>query len=314
MVKKVSGAYWTDAEIKEAIEEWKKKRPARLKTGEWRVEDVPFYEAGRLPRSDLWHRVDFLDEVELIYDKNWGASGLGKLREVALVRPSEGDLNIFEKQDSIFMNRPVQANLKEWQKEHDGFAQILRDNGVKVHLIEYPKPEIGYSIIGPYGPMRGMWAAAEICVVWGGALVSRYGCWNPLGKGRERPLTAWLANQGCPILYTIIGKGIGECGVLQPLADDAVLIPRGMAFNEEGINQLRPILERVGITTIVETHLTSWAPSVKKWEGCGAYHPDGFMNVLAPGKILVCDKFCHWDTMSWFEDNDFVLVEIASDE
>ena len=44
MVKKEPGAYWTDEEIKEAIDEWRKKRPEKLETGDWRVEDVPFYE------------------------------------------------------------------------------------------------------------------------------------------------------------------------------------------------------------------------------------------------------------------------------
>lgn len=168
MAKKAPGAYWTDEEIKEAIDEWRRTRPGKLKTGVWRVEDVPFYELGRPPRVDLWQRVDYLDEYDLTYGKKWGASGIGKLKEVAVVRPTEQDLYIFEKQDPVFMGRPVQANLEKLQKEHDNTVQALRDNGVTVHYIEYPKPAIG-----PLGPIRGQWAANNAFVAGGGVLVTR---------------------------------------------------------------------------------------------------------------------------------------------
>jgi len=36
-MEKAPGAYWTDEEIKNAIEEWKKKRQEKLKTGDWRM-------------------------------------------------------------------------------------------------------------------------------------------------------------------------------------------------------------------------------------------------------------------------------------
>ena len=156
MIKKDPGAYWTDNEIKEAIEAWKQKRPEKLQTGEWRVEDVPFYEQGRVPRLDLWNRVSFLDEVEIIWGKPWGASGIGRLREAAVCRPCEYDIHIYEKQDPGFMNRPTVPNLEKWQKEHDDYVQVLEQNGVTIHYIEYPKPPIG-----GHGPIRGCWATCE---------------------------------------------------------------------------------------------------------------------------------------------------------
>ncbi|MBW2341774.1 MAG: hypothetical protein JRF50_15760, partial [Deltaproteobacteria bacterium] len=236
MKEKAAGAYWTDEEIKEAINEWRKKRPERLESGNWRVEDIPFYEPGKPPRADLWHRVDYLDEYDLTYGKKWGASGIGKLREIAVIRPTEQDLHIFEKQDPVFMRRPVQANLEVWQKEHDEMVKIFRENGVTVHYIEYPKPAIG-----PLGPIRGQWAGRECFIAWGGAIVTRYGCWNPMNKGRERVLNEWLVKQGCPTLLTIIGKGVAECSCFVPIADDAIVVGRGLAYNAEGIEQVRPV-------------------------------------------------------------------------
>ena len=308
MVKKDPGAYWSDEEITEAIDEWRKKRPEKLKSGDWRVEDVPFYEPGRPPRVDLWHRLDYLDEYDLAYGKHWGASGIGTLREIAVIRPTEQDLHIFEKQDPIFMRRPVQADLEKWQKEHDNLVKAYRDNGINVHYIEYPKPAIG-----SYGPIRGQWAGREAFVTWGGALVTRYGCWNPLNKGREKVLTEWLVNQGCPVLLTVIGKGVCETGTLYSFADDALVVGRGMAYNEDGIEQIRPVLQRVGITTIVEMHISGWIETLK-WPIASNMHVDGCFGVLDLGKVLIYPASIGYESIKWFRDKGFEIVEVDVDE
>jgi N-dimethylarginine dimethylaminohydrolase len=308
MKKKTWGGYWTDEELKEAIDEWRKGRPEKLKTGDWLVEDIPFYEPGRPPRVDLWHRIDYLDEYDLTYDKKWGASGIGKLKEMAVIRPTEQDFHIFEKQDPIFMRRPKLANLEKWQKEHDGMVQALRDEGVTVHYIEYPKPAIG-----PLGPIRGQWAGREAFVAWGGALVTRYGCWNPMNKGRERVLTEWLVNQGCPILLTVIGKGICETGTLYSFADDALVVGRGIAYNADGIEQIRPVLQRVGITTIVEAYMPGWVETLKG-PIRGHYHPDEFFGVLDLGKVLIYPGSVDFEFIKWFRDRRFEIVEVDIDE
>lgn len=308
MVKKAPGAYWTDDEIKQAIDEWRKKRPEKLKTGDWRVEDIPFYEAGRPPRVDLWHRVEYLDEYDLTYDKKWGASGIGRLREIAVIRPTEQDFHIFEKQDPVFMRRPKVADLQKWQEEHEGMVHALRDNGVIVHYIEYPKPAIG-----PLGPIRGQWAGREAFVAWGGALVTKYGGWNPMNKGRERVLTEWLVRQGCPILLTVIGKGVCETGTFYPIADDAIVIGRGISYNAQGIEQVRPVLQRVGITTIVEAYMPGWIETIKG-PVQGHYHPDEFFGVLDLGKVLIYPGAVDFEFIRWFRDRGFEIIEADIDE
>ena len=135
MVKKAPGTYWTDEEIKQAINEWRKKRPEKLKTGDWRVEDVPFYEPGLPVRTDLWHRVDYLDEYDMTYGKKWGASGLGKLREVAVCRPTEAELHTFYKKDASAFGWHTLRNLDKWQKEHDNYVEVLKENGVTPSIL-----------------------------------------------------------------------------------------------------------------------------------------------------------------------------------
>ena len=53
------------------------------------LRSFPFYEEGKVPQYQKYHaRVSYLDELELIWGKRWGAQGIGRLREVAMVRPT----------------------------------------------------------------------------------------------------------------------------------------------------------------------------------------------------------------------------------
>lgn len=311
---------WTDERIKDTIDHWKKVRVKCLQTGKWRVEDIPFYEPGRPSRADLWHKVDYLDEYDMIWGKKWGASGIGKLREMAVVRPTEADIKPFVTgrvysthpwlcmpSSAQSLPTPTPKDLENWQREHDLMVQLLREQGVTVHYIEYPEEPIG-----AYGPLGSLAAASEITVIWGGAIVPRFG-FNPFSKGRERVLTQWLVKQGCPILLTITGKGICETGVILYLADDCAVVGRGLAFNEEGISQIRPVMERAGITTILEVHYPGWLESTR-WPAGGMYHHDMFMATLDLGKVLLYPPFVGWETIKWLRDRGFELIEIQPDE
>jgi len=314
MVKKTPGAYWTDEEIKQAIDEWKKKRPDRLKTGEWKIEDIPFYEPGMLARVDLWHRVDYSDELEITWGKNWGASGIGKLREGAVCRITEWMASPFIQLDSLFIARGRKRDLKDWdkwQKEYDGLLQVLQENGVIMHNIEHAEVPIG-----PYGPLDSVYAPGEALMVWGGAIVPRFGGFSPIWRGRETVITQWLAKQGCPILLTIMGKGVGEVGngaATMPIADDCILIGQGMAFNQEGIDQITPVLHRAGITEIVEVRLPGWV-GLPEWPTTISWHLNMFMHPLDLGKVLVYPPLCGWETIKWFRDRGWEIIEISADE
>ena len=54
------------------------------------LDDFPYYEPGKVPQYQRYHaEVSYLDELELIWGKRWGAQGIGRLREVAMVQPTE---------------------------------------------------------------------------------------------------------------------------------------------------------------------------------------------------------------------------------
>ena len=63
----------------------------------------PFYEEGKVPQYHRYHaEVSYLDELPLIWGKRWGAQGIGRLREVAMVRPTETEVRKLYEQDSAF--------------------------------------------------------------------------------------------------------------------------------------------------------------------------------------------------------------------
>ncbi|MBI4284640.1 MAG: hypothetical protein HY670_01910 [Chloroflexi bacterium] len=314
---------WTDDEIRAAIKEWgEKTRPEKLKTGDWRAEDLPLCDPPGVPRLDLWHRVHYLDELELTWGKKWGASGLGKLREVVVSRPTERDMNVSPIISGSPMHHihaprvgttPTLRDLDEWQREHDTMVQILRDNGVTVHYIEYPKayPEGPSGPIGPYGPI-GVLTSIDCWVIWGGAIVGRFGI-RPTGRGKERLLSEWLARMGCPILLTISGKGVCEPGAFMNIADDCMFLALGPAANMEGINQVIPVLERAGITTVHIVQHGGWVESCE-WPMGGSYHMSLFMNPVDIGKMLLYPPLLSWPTIMWMRERGFELIEIPADE
>ncbi len=64
------------------------------------LRDFPFYEEGKVPQYHKYHaKVSYLDELELIWGKRWGAQGIGRLREVAMVRPTESEVRKLYEED-----------------------------------------------------------------------------------------------------------------------------------------------------------------------------------------------------------------------
>jgi hypothetical protein len=54
-----------------------------VKTGSTMLRSFPFYEEGKVPQYHEYHaKVSYLNELELIWGKRWGARGIGRLREV----------------------------------------------------------------------------------------------------------------------------------------------------------------------------------------------------------------------------------------
>ena len=63
-----------------------------------------FYKKDKPTRYYKYHsEVDYLDEIEKISRKKWGAQGVGRLREVAVIKPTEVEVDpLFERYLTFF--------------------------------------------------------------------------------------------------------------------------------------------------------------------------------------------------------------------
>ena len=102
-------------------------------------DDFPYYEEGKVPQYQRYHaEVSYLDELERIWGKPWGAQGIGRLREVAMVKPTESEvLKLYEQDSSFFVFNGITPNLELMQEQHAGLAKTYESLGVTVHEIRW---------------------------------------------------------------------------------------------------------------------------------------------------------------------------------
>ena len=72
----------------------------------FKMSDFPDYVGGMPPDPAVIHDIDYLDEIEKIWGRKWGAQGIGQLKEVALVMATDHENHdIFY--DDIRRGRPT---------------------------------------------------------------------------------------------------------------------------------------------------------------------------------------------------------------
>jgi len=270
-------------------------------------ESIPFYEKGKPPRHDLWLKQSFLDEEERVFGKKWGESGIGKLREVLLCRPVDPGQSIFKK-DPVYYMYPggKLPDVPRLQEQHDALAKIYKDEGIDVNYMEYPP-------IGPYGPIKWMiFTPREPLYVRGGAIIQRTAS-HPYARGREIYLMRALTELGCPILYTVHGTGVFEIGASFFIAENVFFTGRSIAYNEDGLEQVTPVLRRAGIKEIVVNHIPGPLDSID-WPMGGTYHPDMFCGVIDIGLVIVYPPWCAYETIEWLREHKFKMIEIPAEE
>jgi N-dimethylarginine dimethylaminohydrolase len=271
----------------------------------WGLSDIPFYSPNRPPNISAWHDLDYLEIYDKVYGNNWGANGIGKLREVALVRISEYENCPLYLEDPAYFKgfEGEIIDTDKWRDEQESYARILEENGVQVHWIDFnPSPPMS-----AFGPMTNLYAAAELLVVRGGSIIPKMG-WGPLSVGRAEYLARWAFwYLNIPPLLTISGKGVCEAGASFFIAEDAFVTANSVAYNDEGLAQLEGILRRTGTKGILVMKMpgfTYFDPDT----GCSA-HPDMILGPLDIGKAIVFPTGCDYYTHMWLRKKKFELVE-----
>ena len=290
-----------------------------LRKKDWRIEEVPFYEKGKGPEISKFATLDFLDTKEKIYGRKFGRNGIGKLKEVALPKITEQELyttHPYWNQDREYfilsgVGGTEHPDLSKWQKQQENFAKILQENGVKVNWIEHPEP-----FMGPYGPLRVMWAASDLMITRGGSISQRGGMYFG-GYGRFDYLARWtMWNLNIPVLLTIAGKGICEANPCSHfLAEDVMIVGLSAACNQEGLDQLLPAVERTcGVENFQVLINRMPLDGYADWETGTSAHMDMVWSTVDLGKVLLYPPNMNTEVLIWLKNHKFEIITVDRDE
>lgn len=273
------------------------------------LKGLPWFEPGKPLRNWMLHEIDFYDEVEKIWGRKWGAEGIGKLREVLVSRPTENETReeYAKEWQYYYSSAAGNADLNRLQGQFDEYYNILKKNGVRVNYVEPPSPAIG-----AYGYLKNMVTlAGGGLVVKGGAIIHRMGLgsWQ---RGREVIWSKALAALQVPIYLTIHGKGVGEPGAGRWLDSKTFVFNESVVANEDGLSQIRFILEGLGINMVV-THSPGWIDSIGEGN-LGTSHADMFMMVPDIGVCVLYPDLVNYGFVRYLKQRKIQIVEVPQSE
>jgi N-dimethylarginine dimethylaminohydrolase len=273
------------------------------------LEQLPWFDSGQPLHNWMLHETDFYDEVEQVWGHRWGAEGLGKLREVLVSRPTENETRpeYAREWQYFYSSAAGNADLGRLQAQFDEYYEVLERNGVKVHRLEPPVPAIG-----AYGYLKNLVTlAGGGLVVRGGAIIHRMGLgsWQ---RGREVIWSKSLAALQVPIYLTIHGKGIGEPGAGRWLDSKTFVFNESVVANEEGLAQLKFILDGLGIE-LVTTHSPGWVSSTGNGN-IGTTHADMFIMTPDIGIAVLAPHLVNYGFVRYLARRGIKIIEVPVDE
>jgi N-dimethylarginine dimethylaminohydrolase len=271
------------------------------------LEGFPGYRPGSVPQYADYHaEVDFLDEVELIWGRRWGAQGIGRLREVAMSPPTEVEtLPLYDEDPAFFAYGGALPDLGAMREQHAGLMETYRSLGIEVREFIYPETPRS-----AYGVMKRAVSAAAGFVINGGAILPREAA--PYWRGRSRYVSGFLSSVGCPILLTVHGRGVCEVGAFTRMADDFIVGMLSADVNQEGIDQVQPVLERAGYRLWVARSpgpLYDYHPEVPGW-----MHSDMWIAPLDARLAIIYPPWCDYETIRHLRSIDYRLIEVPREE
>lgn len=270
---------------------------------------LPWFEPGKPTHNWMLHQTDFYDEVDKIWGRKWGAEGIGKLREVLVSRPTANETRdeYAREWQYYYSSSHGNADLGRLQGQFDEYYDLLKQNGVRVNYVEPPVPAIG-----TYGYLKNLVTlAGGGLVVKGGAIIHRMGlgAWQ---RGREVIWSNALTALQVPIYLTIHGKGVGEPGAGRWLDSKTFVFNESVVANQEGLRQIRFILEGLGIEMIT-THSPGWVNSIANGN-MGTSHADMFIMVPDTGVCVLSPHLVNYEFVTYLHQRDFKIIEVPLEE
>ena len=219
-----------------------------------------------------------------VWGREWGCDNdVGRLRAVLMHRPGD-EMRIIDPSKRIdaigsygdleagwYWQSDVIPALEEFQAQHDGLVQTLRDEGVEVVFLDGIEPD----------GIKSMYTRDSSVAVKGGAIVTRLA--RTIRRGEEAHVTRTLANLGMPILRTLHGTAMAEGGSFAWLNPTTAVIGRSICVNEEGARQVEEVLAVQGVK-LLRVDLTGYS-----------IHIDGALTMIdVDAAIIDPDQLPYW--------------------
>ena len=250
----------------------------------------------------------YMEELEQLWGKNWGAqSEIGKLEEV-MVHKESGQLGSIPEEDLIWhaASGPVDGKLAI--RQHERLIEVLKQEGVKVDFLDQAEGNPR----GPYSGLHRLWGTRDPgLVINGGAIVGRMAL--PMRRGEEVIWSKSVMKSGCPILYTVQGSGMFEGGNVVWLDQTHVCIGESIRTNMEGIEQVSWILKMAGVEEIRVVSLAGYLTECRYPSG-GWTHLDSVFMYIDDGIGLIVASAVPFSFLNYLQDKDINLIEVPMEE
>jgi len=275
-----------------------------------KLQNIPFYKKG-MPHKPIYG-TDFLDDLKANWGEEWGIkSPFGKIRKVMVCRPGDEQKDSLISKDRQLFNLPEgPTDFDKLQQEHQSLVEALEAEGIEVVYLNTDKP-----FIGTYGiPLRSIPYTRETIMVRGGAIICRPTV--AYKKGLEVFHARRLMELGCPILYTIHGKGAFEASNMVWIDDTSVILAVGLRGNMEGLRQVERILRGLGVEDVHIAHLPGYLYSRKHQVGgaSGIFHLDMTFGMAYYNVAVLWPGGVGYDTILWLEDKGVDIIEVSDEE
>lgn len=274
-----------------------------------RIKDIPLYRPGKPPLTHF--DADFLDELERTWRRKWGSqSSYATLRTVVVHRP--GPEAAWGAADPQFFNLPSGLlDLPRMQAQHDEFVRVLNDNGVETIRLNPSEP-----VVGTYGlPLRSATFCHDTLPVRGGVIICRTAA--AYKRGLEYYHSRRIGELGCPIVYTVHGRGFFESSNLVWLDKASAAVAISQRTNVEGSRQVSAVLQDFGVSDVHIVHLPGPLNTRRSQTagGGGAFHLDMVFGVAAPKVGVIYPQGVGYEFLDYLlHVKRFDLIEIPEEE
>jgi N-dimethylarginine dimethylaminohydrolase len=191
-------------------------------------------------------------EMERVWGRNWGLDNdVGQIRVVLMHRPGT-EMNVVDPSKRIesigsfgdlkagwYWQSDTIPPVEQMQSQHDAYADLLRQEGCEVVYLDGEMA----------GRLKSCYTRDPLIMVRGGAIVLRMA--PRVRRGEELNVTRTLARLGVPILRTLNGTAMLEGGGFAWINQTTAVVCRSIRCNDEGIGQVREVLEKQGVELLV---------------------------------------------------------------